>query len=199
LSDQYAYLKIFNMNNNTLIPTFSANYPENSSQLTLYNEILSIYNSDSSSRSIYYTGNGALNEIGIFESRVSSSDYYYPDLNKMISSSSSGINLYSFDYTVSTDDQTLAKPTVISVYPNPCRSDLVKFSVTNNTKVKNISVYNIKGQLVNKLGNEAKQGNGIEFIWDKKDMNGKTVSSGLYLYRADSEQGIISGKMMILK
>ncbi|MDD3501153.1 MAG: hypothetical protein RBS16_10115, partial [Candidatus Cloacimonadales bacterium] len=145
LSDRYRYLKIFNINNNNLTLTFSANYQYSDALLTLYNEILSIYNYYSSSRNIYYVGNGTLNEIGVFESRVASIDYYYPELNKMISASSSGVNLYSFDYTVSTDDQTLVKPSTISVYPNPCRSDLVKFLIKNNTKVKNISIYNIKG------------------------------------------------------
>ncbi|HOQ81232.1 MAG TPA: T9SS type A sorting domain-containing protein, partial [Candidatus Cloacimonadota bacterium] len=108
-------------------------------------------------------------------------------------------NLYSFDYTVSTDDQTLVKPSTISVYPNPCRSDQVRFLIKNNTKVKNISIYNIKGQLVNKISNQVKKDSSSEFVWNKKDMNGKAVSSGLYLYRADSDQEIISGKMMILK
>ncbi len=166
---------------------------------TIYNQTSVVKDFDSETALVYYIGNGMFSQVGEINENRNAMYYIYFDQQRIVSIASSGVNLYSFDYTVSTDDQTLVKPSTISVYPNPCRSDQVRFLIKNNTKVKNISIYNIKGQLVNKISNQVKKDSSSEFVWNKKDMNGKAVSSGLYLYRADSDQEIISGKMMILK
>ncbi|MBP7564111.1 MAG: T9SS type A sorting domain-containing protein, partial [Candidatus Cloacimonetes bacterium] len=62
-----------------------------------------------------------------------------------------------------------------------------------------LSVYNIKGQKVATLVKEVKTAGTHEVIWNGKDKNGASVSSGIYFYRLNSGGERITKKMILMK
>jgi flagellar hook assembly protein FlgD len=62
-----------------------------------------------------------------------------------------------------------------------------------------ISVYNILGQKVRTLVNEVKSSGAHAAIWNGDDDSGTPVSSGIYLYRIETDDRIIAKKMLLLR
>ncbi|MCK4339138.1 MAG: T9SS type A sorting domain-containing protein, partial [Candidatus Cloacimonetes bacterium] len=89
-------------------------------------------------------------------------------------------------------------------YPNPfSTSTTISFFNTKNTKnTKNteIKIYNIKGQLVKQLSifNSQLNWEQSSIKWDGKDENGKSLSSGIYFYRLETDNYESEIKKMIL-
>ena len=82
-------------------------------------------------------------------------------------------------------------------YPNPFNPDTnIGFSIKENGYVS-LKVYNTRGQLVKTIISENLQ-EGVHFTsWNGKDNSNKSVSSGIYFYKMDS-QGYSSVRKMIL-
>ncbi len=84
-------------------------------------------------------------------------------------------------------------------YPNPFNPETtIRYSLSNNGPVK-IQIYNIKGQLIRNLVNENKKAGYYTVIWNGKDEQGKSVSSGIYFYRMQSSKYSATQKMMLMK
>ncbi|NQV17785.1 MAG: heparinase II/III family protein [Armatimonadetes bacterium] len=79
-------------------------------------------------------------------------------------------------------------------YPNPFNPETtISFSIPKESKVE-ITMYNIKGQKVSTVLKD-NMGKGIyDTIWDGKDSNGKSVSSGVYFYKLN-----VDGKTYAIK
>ena len=79
-------------------------------------------------------------------------------------------------------------------YPNPFNPMTnIKFSLKEDQYVK-INIFNIKGQLVNKLVNE-KRSAGVHTVhW-----NAETAASGVYLYQLQVGARSITQKMVLRK
>lgn len=85
-------------------------------------------------------------------------------------------------------------------YPNPFNPTTnISFSVSDNLDKAQLSVYNIKGQLVKTLLNSSIESGIHNITWDGKDSNSKTVSSGIYFYKLSTGKTTISKKMMLIK
>jgi len=79
-------------------------------------------------------------------------------------------------------------------YPNPFNpSTKVRFSLPNGANVK-LAVYNILGQQVEVLANGFKNTGTYELTWDASNL-----PSGVYIYRLEAGNIVISKKMMLLK
>jgi hypothetical protein len=125
----------------------------------------------------------------------------------------SGYHLYDIEYTSVTDtDQVATAPQKSYVYPNPVRGGEVTFvvgardkgqgvssTVTRIQQLPEISIYNIRGQLIKKSKNFTKKGNDTVYIWDKKDEQGQEVATGVYLYRINGGGVSQRGKFLIIK
>jgi hypothetical protein len=86
-----------------------------------------------------------------------------------------------------------------SNYPNPFNpTTQITFSIPQEGKV-NISVYNIKGQLVKTLVNRRIISGSHIVNWNGQDNTGKRVSSGVYFYKLKTAEKEISKKMLLLK
>ncbi|MCL2065575.1 MAG: T9SS type A sorting domain-containing protein, partial [Candidatus Cloacimonetes bacterium] len=93
------------------------------------------------------------------------------------------------------------------VYPNPARVGEVIFSIlsqsTSSYKVEQneteISIYNIRGQLVRRSSDFQSNDGKILFVWDRKDMNNQDVASGLYFYRIQMNDEITSGRFLVIR
>ncbi|MDD3535219.1 MAG: carboxypeptidase regulatory-like domain-containing protein [Candidatus Cloacimonetes bacterium] len=84
-------------------------------------------------------------------------------------------------------------------YPNPFNPEtIIHYSVKEKSPV-NISIYNLKGQLVNTLVNEERIAGKHSVRWNGRDSNGHYVSSGVYLYRMSAGNYTSSKKMILMK
>lgn len=84
-------------------------------------------------------------------------------------------------------------------YPNPFNpSTSVSFSLKEASKV-NISIYNIKGELVKVLLNDTKNAGHHSIIWDGKNSNNKTVSAGIYMLKMENNEYIKTKKIIMIK
>jgi hypothetical protein len=99
----------------------------------------------------------------------------------------------NWSYDVSNDDDTLT-PSVklINAYPNPF-SNNISISLVNNKTPIDISIYNIKGQLIRSW----KSVRANELTWDGKDNANKPVSKGIYLIKAN--QGKQTSTLKVIK
>ncbi len=112
---------------------------------------------------------------------------------------------------VSQDDQTQEyvepseEPDVVyeyrlrSNYPNPFNpSTTINFSLPQEDNV-NLSIYNIRGQLVKTLINDNLERGEHSVEWSGLDTNNRHVGSGVYFYRLDSSHGTKIKRMILLK
>ena len=63
----------------------------------------------------------------------------------------------------------------------------------------NISVYDINGRLVNTLMNNTLSSGTYSVVWNGDDMNGNSVSAGIYMYSLTSSDISITNKMILVK
>ncbi len=110
---------------------------------------------------------------------------------------SDGEGHFLSDPPVANSDNTLPTPDIayMKAYPNPF-VDAVNFSITNIPKLNNckIQIYNIKGELVKELKDQAISN---QFIWDGKDRFNQPVSNGIYFCRLRSDTHVYDTKKVI--
>ncbi len=81
----------------------------------------------------------------------------------------------------------------LHVFPNPFTSSTV--FKTDEKSITDISVFNLRGQLVRKLNSNNKH----EVYWDGKNSKGKEVATGLYFIRAKHNKQSSSVKVLKVK
>jgi len=151
--------------------------------------------------SIYYNiYNGEIYEIGQkYEQRYVDRTYIYPELHKMVQYAYSGIHVYDIEYTVSSSDQVVEYERDTYVYPNPVNGGDVNFKTSIADKDTEISIYNIKGQLVKTSKAFQKKDNESIFTWDKRNNQNQSVASGVYFYKIKTDDKVKTGKFLIMK
>jgi hypothetical protein len=83
--------------------------------------------------------------------------------------------------------------------PNPFNpSTVIHFAIPRAASVS-LKVYNIVGQEVADLLIGTLPAGAFWTTWDGKDMNGKTVSSGVYFYRLQAGDYAETKKMLLMK
>jgi len=79
-------------------------------------------------------------------------------------------------------------------YPNPFNSTTkIRFDIPKNTNVK-ITIYEISGRQIDKLINENLSAGSYELIWDANNL-----SSGVYIYRIETESFTDVKRMLLVK
>lgn len=87
----------------------------------------------------------------------------------------------------------------ISNYPNPFNPETtIRYYLPESGAVK-LSIYNIKGKLVNNLINNNENEGWHEMVWNGKDQAGRATSSGVYIIKLRSGEYSISRKISQLK
>ncbi len=82
-------------------------------------------------------------------------------------------------------------------YPNPLNpSTTISYTLPKSTKVS-LSIYNIKGQLVETLVDEVQQAGNYSIVWNVHEKSG--ISSGIYFYRITAGDFTDTKKCVILK
>lgn len=92
-----------------------------------------------------------------------------------------------------------AVTTRMNNYPNPFNPETtISFDLPVSQNVE-LTVLNIKGQLVTTLINEFKPAGVHNMVWDGRDNRGNELSSGVYFYRLKGDNTSQTGKMLLLK
>jgi hypothetical protein len=96
------------------------------------------------------------------------------------------------------DNQPGASINVAS-YPNPFREEtVIRFESKAQGRVS-LEVYNINGQIINRLLDGQISAGVHEVRWDGSNSSGIRVAEGMYFYRLQAGNDIVSGKLMMMK
>ncbi len=100
------------------------------------------------------------------------------------------------------DNEDDVLPAITSLrgnFPNPFNPETtINFSVKEAVPVT-IEIYNVKGQLVKTLVNEAKAPGNHTVVWNGVDNNGRAVSSGIFFYKMNAGKYSSTRKMILMK
>ncbi len=84
-------------------------------------------------------------------------------------------------------------------YPNPFNpTTKIEFEL-KTSRLVNLKIYNAKGQLVKTLVNSKLDKGLHSIIWDGSDNQNKKHASGIYFYRLENGNQIITKKMIMIK
>jgi hypothetical protein len=93
-------------------------------------------------------------------------------------------------------------PTTYAVaqnYPNPFNpSTTIKFQLPKSTQVK-LTVYNLLGKKMRTLVNDKMGPGHYQVVWNGQNDSGKSVGSGVYIYKFETEEYTQVRKMMFIK
>ncbi len=112
---------------------------------------------------------------------------------------------YSAVYTVQVTTGGVTNPIIpkitalLNPFPNPFNPDVTipfDLAVDGNVTLK---IYNLKGQLIKNLLNENCKANSYRILWDGKDNEGHTVSTGTYIIRMNAPNYQASHKISLIK
>ncbi len=100
-------------------------------------------------------------------------------------------------------DESLASAPGIDIlkgnFPNPFNPETtISYTMPAAGDAK-LGIYNLRGQLVRSLVNEPKAGGDHRVVWDGKDDNGDSVTSGIYFYRLETGKHSQTRKMMLMQ
>ncbi len=119
---------------------------------------------------------------------------------KLLVASDSGFNVMDFN-PIAIDDEMISITEKVSIvnFPNPFNPNTeISYSIPSSGHTE-VTIFNIKGQVVKKLVNEYKP-SGIHTInWNGKNAANRNVSSGLYFCRIAHAEGTDMTKMSLLK
>jgi hypothetical protein len=105
----------------------------------------------------------------------------------------------STDVAVEEETEVPASFSLSQNHPNPFNSKTaIEYSLPQEGQVK-ITIYNILGQRVKTLLDQRQARGHKRVFWDGKNEKAKTVSSGIYFYRMETEEFVQTKKMLYLK
>ena len=73
----------------------------------------------------------------------------------------------------------------------------ISFSIAQDGRTR-LAVYNLAGRLVDVIVDEVLRADTHEYTWDGKDRSGRSVASGVYVYRLTAPGGFAAAKKMTL-
>jgi len=104
-------------------------------------------------------------------------------------------------YTDIQEQESSVIPSDISldVFPNPFNPiTQITFSIPKQEHV-NLKIYNVQGHLIKNLIDAEKEAGYYTIMWDGKNDDGRSVSSGVYLYKVEAGRYNSTKQMILLK
>ena len=150
----------------------------------IYNSVSDVYGAttlEMKSSSLYVSSGWDFDSIWSIEPEINNG---YPFLNSNI---------------VSEAENTIHNVYSNFVYPNPVNGGEVNFKTTLNTSQMEISIYNVKGQLVKRSKDFQSKDGDMTFSWNKKNEQNQSVASGVYFYKIKTDKAVQTGKFLIIK
>jgi len=106
-------------------------------------------------------------------------------------------NVVTVNITANQDEQLTVLPLTVTVSPNPFQNSAnLLIKGMNDAIMTQVSIYNLKGQLVRQISFSDKTE--TTWLWDGKDNARTAVSPGLYLVKVSSGQHSITAKLLKL-
>ena len=110
---------------------------------------------------------------------------------------------YESDITIndplSNDEIMPTEHMLLQNYPNPFNPEtMIQFEVKVLDHI-NISIFDLKGNLILDLVDKTFAPGGYSIVWDGKNKSGELVPSGMYMYRYTSSTDIISKRMLLVR
>ncbi len=102
---------------------------------------------------------------------------------------------------VSIEEENVPVPQtgLVNIYPNPFNPDTsINYYVAGSERI-NLAIYNLKGQKVKQLADDVHSAGSHRAIWDGKDDQGRSVSSGIYYLRFESPGKRENRKLTLIK
>ena len=88
---------------------------------------------------------------------------------------------------------------LLNNFPNPFNpSTKITFEIPQSESVS-LKIFDINGKLIRTLTNEELSAGNYERTWDGKNENGRTVSSGVYIYKLTAGKFDRSARMVLMK
>ncbi len=84
-------------------------------------------------------------------------------------------------------------------YPNPFNPETTISYALGSDAAVNLEIYNVKGQLVNRLLNTNQTKGSHSVVWNGKDSQGHNVASGFYFYRLQAGETSQTRKILLMK
>jgi len=111
------------------------------------------------------------------------------------------ISVYNLSSTVGVGDVTAAmRPLQPVLAPSPMHSTSSLTFLTSRIGRLRVGLYDVTGRRVRELADESMAVAGIHrFSIDGKGQSGEMLASGLYFYRIDAEEGVVSGRLIIAR
>ncbi|MDD3535299.1 MAG: carboxypeptidase regulatory-like domain-containing protein, partial [Candidatus Cloacimonetes bacterium] len=170
------------------------------SGIPLINALVSCSNGDSA------TTNGAgIYNMTIYEGAYSFSvlaDDYHPlsyDNIPVFGEQITTLNFNLIPLANADDVQPVAATLLGGNYPNPFNPEtIISYELKDAAPVK-LDIYNLKGQLVRRLVNEAQASGRYRSLFDAKDDDNKPLPSGIYLYRLRAGEYCKTRKMILMQ
>ncbi|MFO7659840.1 MAG: T9SS type A sorting domain-containing protein, partial [Candidatus Cloacimonadaceae bacterium] len=106
----------------------------------------------------------------------------------------------NFTTTAAEDESAVPASSVLEQnQPNPFNSDTSISFTMPKAGWAELSVYNVKGQLVKTLCSGWLEKGEKTLTWDKSDTAGRTVSNGIYFYKLATQGTTETRKMLLLR
>jgi len=84
-------------------------------------------------------------------------------------------------------------------WPNPFNpATAIRFELLERAEVR-LSVYNLKGQLINTVASGLYPAGAHQVMWDGRDAAGRDAAAGVYLYRLEAGQQVRTMKMTLMR
>lgn len=84
-------------------------------------------------------------------------------------------------------------------YPNPFNPETtIEFDLNVKSNIE-LSIYNVSGQLIKTVREGELNAGTYKVVWNGTDLNGNSVSSGIYYYRLKTDDKTSTKKMLLLK
>lgn len=94
---------------------------------------------------------------------------------------------------------TLSRPKLFQNYPNPFKTHTtIRYSIPIENRVS-LKIYNINGTLIKTLINQPQKFGVYSVNWDGKNNDNKTVSSGIYFYRLETDNYQTTNRAIIIR
>jgi sugar lactone lactonase YvrE len=87
----------------------------------------------------------------------------------------------------------------ITVTPNPGRVAATVRFVLERPSRANVSIYDVRGQLVNKVLESDLPAGANSVTWNGRDLKGEQVAAGIYFIRLDLKDRAYTAKVLIVK
>ncbi|MBN1291065.1 MAG: T9SS type A sorting domain-containing protein, partial [Candidatus Latescibacteria bacterium] len=108
-------------------------------------------------------------------------------------------NYYENPSFIDEQDQTPEPLLLIKTFPNPFNpSTTIEFTLPKSG-FTTITIYSLTGQKIRELTADYMNAGTHTLSWDGKDVNGNTVSSGIYITRLQAGKYTATGRMVLVR